>query len=151
MELWFSHGVNPKNESYVYALLPAMTEAETKAYYQNPDIEVLSNTADLQVVRDKKLNITGMVFWKAGSFGDITVDKPMIVMTQENNGEFRISVCDPTQKLSEANITVNKALTAINKDEYMTIDSSASTRISMDMNNSHGRTMEAVLFDTGDT
>ena len=151
MELWFSHGVNPENESYVYALLPAMTEAQTKAYAQNPDIEILSNTADLQVVRDKKLNVTGMVFWKAGSFGDITVDKPMIVMMQENNGELRISACDPTQKLSAANITVNKALAEVKKDKCMTIDCGTTTRISMDMNNSCGRTMEAVLFNAADT
>jgi len=147
MELWFSHGINPENGTYAYTLLPAKTAEETKAYAEDPDIEILSNTADLQVVRDRKLNATGMVFWKAGTYGDITVDQPMIVMMQEENGKVTFSACDPTHKLEEASITLHRALLPAEQDPMMTITGEDTVKISMDLKNSNGRTLEATLMD----
>ena len=143
MELWFSHGVNPASETYAYTLLPGKTAEETRMYAINPDIEVLSNTPELQAVRDKKLNLKGIVFWTAGSFGDITVDKPMIVMIRENDGKTTISACDPTQKQSEATITINRKLTATERDIMMTAESGgANTVILLNLENSNGRTLQ---------
>ena len=74
-ELWFDHGVNPDNEAYVYTLLPGKSVEQTAAYAQNPDISVLCNTPQLQVVQENTLGITGMVFWQAGTWEDITVSQ----------------------------------------------------------------------------
>ncbi len=144
MELWFSHGVDPEGGTYAYALLPNKTPDETAAYAADPDIEILSNTPELQAVRDKKAGLTGIVFWEAGSYGDITVDKPMIVMMEEADGKIKISASDPTQKLSEANITVKRAMKPISSDIMMSVtNSAAGAVIHLDLKDSQGRPMQA--------
>ncbi len=99
-ELWLSHGKKPSDASYSYVMLPEKNVEETKAYTANPDITIVKNTTDIHVVRENTLGITAMVFWKAGTYGDITVDQPMIVMVQEKGGKYSISACDPTQELT---------------------------------------------------
>lgn len=150
MELWLSHGVNPENETYVYALLPNKTAEETKAYAENPDIEILANTPDLQVVRDKKLNVTGMVFWKAGTYGDITVSEPMIVMVKKNKNETVISACDPTHKLENAVISINRELRVKESDAAMEITEGENTSITLNLSGSDGRSAEAVFENVAD-
>ncbi|MDE7185359.1 MAG: hypothetical protein K2O40_13055, partial [Lachnospiraceae bacterium] len=56
-----------KKESYSYVLLPSMNSEEIKAYAENPDIQVLSNSTFAQAVVDHKANAAGYIFW-----GDIT-------------------------------------------------------------------------------
>ena len=147
MELWLSHGVNPTGGAYSYVLLPSKTAEETSRYAENPDIEILSNTAEIQAVREKTLGITGIVFRKAGTFRNITADKPMIVMVREKDGQTAISASDPTHKLDSAKITVNKALTPTEYDPLMDIDAQDSTVISLNLENSDGRTLQAVFDD----
>lgn len=151
MELWFSHGVNPAGGTYAYTLLPGKTTDQTRAYAENPDIEILQNTPELQVVRENTLGITGYVFWDAGSFGDITVDKPMIVMVREQDGKITVSACDPTHKLTEGVITVNKALKPVEQDVMMSAEAAAATAIKINFAESDGRTMEAVFYNGDDT
>lgn len=143
LDMWFTHGKNPENETYSYVLLPMKTAEETKEYAENPDIEILSNTALLQAVRENKTGATGIVFWKKGTFENISVSNPMIVMTRECNGEYVVSFCDPTQKLSDAEITVKgKNLSVISRDEKITVTNGSDTVIKADLDSSMGRTLE---------
>ncbi|MBR3934408.1 MAG: discoidin domain-containing protein [Clostridia bacterium] len=140
-ELWFSHGVNPTDSGYAYVLLPGKTSAETSAFASKQNITVLSNTPDLQVAKDNRTGITYYVFWKAGTFGDIIVSKPCMVITRETETGFELSVSDPTQKLSKNTVTVNKALSVTEADEYATVTAEGSTtKILLNLENSVGRT-----------
>ena len=143
MELWFCHGKNPDGGSYAYTLLPGKTAEETANYAGNPDIEILANTPALQVVREKRLHLTCMVFWEAGSYGAVTVDKPMIVMLQEQDGVVTVSISDPTQKLTEGTVWISRPMTVGKKDDKMTIKNGDAVQITMDFVKSDGRTMEA--------
>ena len=74
LSLAVPHGENANNkldsfkkESYSYVLLPGMDSGEVKAYAENPDIQVLSNSTFAQAVVDHKTNAAGYIFW-----GDIT-------------------------------------------------------------------------------
>ena len=149
MELWFDHGTNPNGAAYAYTLLPGKTAEQTKAYAENPDIEVLKNTPKLQVVREKKLNITGIVFWEAGTYNGITANKPMIVMLKEENGKTTVSVCDPTQLLTEAELVIDQKLAALKCDPKMSVTSDDKTHIKIDFKDSDGRSMEVSLTDDG--
>lgn len=103
LELYINHGKNFKNESYAYVLLPTMTQEETNAYCASPDIEILSNTSEVQAVKDGSTNTTGYVFWKATAFDGITVSAPCTVTVCGNT----IAISDPTMKLDTLTVTVN--------------------------------------------
>ena len=143
-ELWFSHGSNPTNGAYAYTLLPGKTSDETEAYAKRDGVEILANNNDVQAVYDKKLGITGIVFWKAGAFGDITVNKPCIVICREGENGFEIAVSDPTQKLKSVNVTVNKAISPVELDECITYkEVNKAAALTCNMENSAGRSMKA--------
>ena len=107
IELWTDHGVNPENGTYAYAVLPAMTAEETKAFAENPTFEVLRNDEKIQAVRENSLGITGIVFWQTQSIEGISVSNPCILMLKDTgDGTVEVSVCDPTQKLSGMSVTL---------------------------------------------
>ena len=144
-ELWIDHGVNPSGGAYAYVMLPGKSAEETGSYVQNPDIEILENTPSLQVVKEKTLGITQMVFWEAGTYGDITVDAPMSLMVEEKDGKRKITVSDPTRKLSNANITVEGVWIEEASDEKVSVLSADNTKLTIDFEDSDGRSMEVVL------
>ena len=148
-ELWISHGKTPQNGTYSYVMLPEKTVEEIQAYTKNPDVKVLMCTEDIHVVREETLGITAIVFWKAGSYGGITVDQPMILMVQEQNGTYEFSVSDPTQELKSATITVSKILSLRNGDAELTVSGSGKTIIEADFSKNPGKSLSAT-FSVGE-
>ena len=107
--LWFNHGIKPKSESYEYIVVPGADENKLKNYTDELPITILSNTKEVQAISHNKLQLTGIVFYKAGSFkvgSDLTisVDQPALVLLDEQNKQ--ISISDPTAKLKELNLTL---------------------------------------------
>ncbi|MBR3934735.1 MAG: discoidin domain-containing protein [Clostridia bacterium] len=144
-ELWFSHGVNPTDGRYEYIVLPGKTEAETKAYYEARATKVLINNEKIQAVKDTSIGTTGIVFWEAGALDRVTVSAPLIVMYRETDTEFRIAVSDPTQKLTDAQVTINLPLELIDIDDRASSKSDANTTtLTLNLNGSDGRSFEAV-------
>ncbi len=141
LEVWIDHGSKPVNGSYSYVMLPNMTAEETQAYSATPDITVAKNTTSLHVVKENTLGITAMVFWKAGTYGDITVDKPMIVMVKELNGMYTLSACDPTQELTTATITINRPLNAWDINSKMTVSGTTKTTVKVNFSGAKGKTI----------
>lgn len=106
-EMWIKHGKNPVNDTYAYVTLPLKSAEETKAYSENPQVEIIANDEKLQAVKETSLGITGMVFWEKGTCGGITVDRPCIVMLKEAEGCIEISVSDPTHEETEIKLTLD--------------------------------------------
>lgn len=150
LELFLSHGKNPKDAAYAYTLLPNRTAEETAAYAANPDITVLSNTAAIQAVREKNTNITGMVFWQPGTFHGFTASIPMVVMVKETAEGTQIAVSDPsmshgsnmTDSLQAADcnngmsihdetvtLTVNRPLTLVSADSGIKAETKADSTV----------------------
>ena len=98
-----------------------MSPEETSAYAKNPGIEILSNTDKISAVYDKSSGTTGVVFWEAGTFDGITVDKPMIITYQRTEEGLNLVASDPTHKLTEATITTNEYIDIENADYRMTL------------------------------
>ncbi len=97
----FNHGAKPAlgEDTYAYALLPNMTEEETKAYNDNPDIAVIKNDDKAQAVKEKTLNMTGAVFFTDSDAvaGPLQSNKKAAVMIKEGtDGLLDVSVSDPT-------------------------------------------------------
>lgn len=102
LELYINHGRNFSNESYAYVLLPLMSLPDTRNYASNPEITILANNGKVMAVHDASSNMTGYIFWEAGTFNGITVDAPCTLMVSGSE----ISCADPTQKLSSIKVTL---------------------------------------------
>ncbi len=144
-ELWISHGKKPTDGSYSYVMLPEKSAEETQRYTADPDVKILKCSKELHVVKEEALGITAMVFWKAGSYGEITVSEPMIVMVREENGKYTISASDPTHNLSTGIITVNRALSTLSADAEIVVSGTDKTvlTVSFDKCYDKGKTVTA--------
>ena len=115
--MWMSHGKNPDNEKYVYFILPGLEDAKQLKQYDTTQITVEANTAQMQAVSHKSLNITQAIFYQAGELKckDFTLQakKPCVVMVKNTHtGQPEILVADPTQK---EKLVVNKDVMLIMK------------------------------------
>lgn len=104
--LGINHGVGPKDGSYAYIVVPGKTSAqEMKAYQKKNAIEILSNNAKVQAVRNTKLNVWMVTFFEAGTFThkelSVTVDKPCILMIKDiTSKSANLHIADPGQTQS---------------------------------------------------
>lgn len=104
--LGINHGVGPKDGSYAYIVVPGKTSAqEMEAYQKENAIEILSNNAKVQAVRNTKLNVWMVTFFEAGTFKhkelSVTVDKPCVLMVKDINAKSaNLHIADPGQTQS---------------------------------------------------
>ncbi len=145
-EMWLDHGLNPQNAAYSYVLLPGLTADETVAYAQTPDIEILSNTSSLQVVKDNSTGTAGYVFWRAGDYDGISTDSPLVIMQRPHAQGHTLTLADPTHKLNEAAITLDGIYYCTSLPENITLShQSGKTLINIDFSNSGGETFALTL------
>lgn len=146
-EAVLDHGVNPSDSSYAYALLPNMTNEQTRVYSASPDVEILSNTKSVQAVRNNSLGITSIVFWEAGTFDGVTVSHPMMVMLKENGTFVTLAVSDPTHKLTDATIKLNRIMQLGKSDTRITQSAiGTSSTFAVDFTESLGSTIQADIM-----
>ncbi|MCR2805264.1 polysaccharide lyase family 8 super-sandwich domain-containing protein [Paenibacillus soyae] len=151
MTLTMNHGTNPSNASYAYALLPGKSPAEVGAYAANAPIEVLSNTASLQAVKETTLNAVGANFWTdgtntlydAGGAPFLTSNKKASVMTIETAGAIDIALSDPTM-LNTGTIELEihrSAASVISKDPTIAVTQFGPTiKITASVGGARGKT-----------
>ena len=108
--LWIDHGSRVGGGHYAYAVLPHADADRMKAFSARPDVEVLSNTKDLQAVWHPGLGIGYAVFYRGGTLSvgsvSLTTDTPLMIMAQVRQGQApRITVSDPSRKLLKAHFS----------------------------------------------
>ena len=109
--LCLNHGITPERATYAYIVVPGIqSPEEMKSYRRKNNLEILANTENVQVVRNKKDDIWQMVFYDAGEF----TDKDMTVKTSKgcaliiknmDKNKAEVHIADPAQ--SRSDITVN--------------------------------------------
>jgi chondroitin AC lyase len=102
-QLSLSHGVKPSDGHYEYIVVPGLKDAKMMRNYNLSMLRILSNTADLQVVEHKGLDLLQLVFYKGGVFlgGDFSVkaDKACTILIEGLHTENPIiNVADPAQE-----------------------------------------------------
>jgi hyaluronate lyase len=120
-QLWFDHGTNPTGEAYAYALLPGKSGAQTGSYAADPDIAVLENSTAAQAVYEKRLGVTGAVFWADGlkwiqkdGANLISSSQKSSVMLRETAGSLEVAVSDPTQlNTGTVSIEINRSAASL--------------------------------------
>ena len=122
--LGINHGVGPKDGSYAYIVVPGKTSAqEMEAYQKENAIEILSNNAKVQAVRNTKLNVWMVTFFEAGTFKhkelSVTVDKPCVLMVKDINAKSaNLHIADPgqTQSPIKVELKIGKKKQALTAD-----------------------------------
>ena len=109
--LWFDHGIKPQNDSYQYIVVPGISPGDLETYARSLPLTVLSNTTEVQAVRQDQSGITGMVFIEAGEFKNgeawvMGVDHPCLVLLNEKKGT--VTVSDPTASLEEITVSLKR-------------------------------------------
>jgi chondroitin AC lyase len=112
--LWFDHGRRPAGASYQYIVVPDVTEQALDASSRNNrSIEVLSNTAGVQAVRQGTLGLVQAAFYQAGTLEvapgvSLRLDSPGMAMLKMEGGRLReLTLADPSRKLSRLLVTVS--------------------------------------------
>ncbi len=133
-EIWIEHGIAPKDKEYSYVLLPGATKEKIYEYAEKPDIEISENTKVLQAVEEKTLGITGVVFWKAGKYQNISTDTPLLMITEETKDGYKLFVSDPTHKKQSVVITVDGLFKAEGESDGFSVKTNEkSTRLTVDL------------------
>jgi chondroitin AC lyase len=112
--LWFDHGHRPSNASYQYIVVPDISlEQLQETAYDNRHIEILSNTAEMQAVRHRKLGLCQIAFYKAGEIEisegiKVKSESQGMVMLKLQAGRMdKMAISDPSRKLGRMRITVS--------------------------------------------
>ncbi len=144
-EIMIAHGKNPTDAGYAYVLLPNKTEEETADYAKAPDITILSNTKALAAVRENKLQLTAAAFYEAGRLGGIRVSKPLLLMYRQEGDTLTLSVADPTQKLSNAQVILDEKWLSVQADPEVTVLNGQKTVVNFYFAKASGKTITVTL------
>lgn len=112
--LGFNHGKRPTNDSYQYIVVPNISEQELmKTSNNNRDIDVISNTANIQAVKNNQLDIAQIAFYSAG---EVAISKEiklkmdsqgMAMITMKGDRVQKLTLSDPSRKLHRILITLS--------------------------------------------
>lgn len=112
--LWFDHGKKPNDASYEYIVVPDVSEQElNQSSRTNRSVEILSNTPELQAVRQSQLGISQLAFYKAGTIDiekgvTVQLDSPGMLMLKMQDGRLHeLTVADPSRKQSRVLVSVS--------------------------------------------
>ncbi|CAN5921915.1 polysaccharide lyase 8 family protein [soil metagenome] len=113
-KLWFNHGVSPDSGSYQYIVVPNVRERELmETSRNNRHIEIIANTSDVQAVKNNKLGIGQVAFYKAGEvkIGEglkVRMDSQGMAMLKVRGDKVQeLTVSDPSRKLSKVLVTLS--------------------------------------------
>ncbi len=121
-EINLYHGKNPSDAKYEYIILPNATAEATEAYSKAPEVEIISNTKEIQAVRKSSLGLTFITFFEAGECEGIGASAPCIVSILQKDGELEISVSDPTHKAKTVELTLDRSYELINAPLIASVD-----------------------------
>ncbi len=111
--LGIDHGHRPGNASYQYIVVPGVTTEELAATSaNNRNIEILSNSPEIQAVKHNGLDICQIVFYKAGKIeiargASVRMDSQGMAMLKiKENRVTELTVSDPSRMLTRITITI---------------------------------------------
>jgi chondroitin AC lyase len=139
-KLWLNHGERPSDAKYQYIVVPATSVEKLGQNISKSNIEILVNTPELQVVKNKTLQICQAVFYKAGEIQvseklKLICDNPGIVMIKMNGERvIEISVTDPNRELGKFHLSIS-AKTEKTGDNFSAVwnEKPGFTNISVDL------------------
>lgn len=119
-KMWFSHSTKPQAEKYAYIVVPGLGNANEMAKYDINKIKILSNTEDIQAVKNVALNMLQIVFYQAGTLNVdgfvINADQGCLVYIKDlNTKNPTLFVADPTQEISSISLNIKLPNQSVSK------------------------------------
>ena len=164
LELYLVHGKGNgtlDNSNYYYAYLPEASVEQTNAYAANPDVTLLARNSDVHAVLEKKLGIVAANFFVDAAEQTVEVDDSStavksiaatslcsVIVSKGEDGQYRISVADPTRSYSTLDLTVQiEGISEIvGKDDKVTASISGDTvTVKVNTQGSLGATYELTV------
>lgn len=147
LTLYFDHGTNPAGGTYSYVILPGMSSSAVSAYAANPDITVLQNNSIATAVRENKLGVTAVNYWRDTSNGvaGVGFDRKAAAIWRNDGNILEIGVSDPTQTNSAGiSVDLNLATTAtLQLDPGVVVLQASPLRLWFGTSNTLGATLRA--------
>jgi hyaluronate lyase len=149
LTMYFDHGTNPSNGTYSYVLLPGMSASEVAAYAGNPDVVVLQNNSIATAVRESRLGITAVNYWRdtsnqvAGT--GLSFDHKAAAIFKNDGTFLEVGVSDPTQT-NTVGINVdftNSATAVLWTDSGVKVLQTSPLKICFNTSNTFGATLRA--------
>jgi hypothetical protein len=139
-----------KKEYYSYVLLPGMTESDTKAYSESPDIEIICNSSMVQAVRDRKAGASGYLFWgdqnREIRVGEVAAVKGAVtIVKDEDTHTMTVGMCDVHQINSSLTFRVyGNGLQLIEADDGVSVTTDESgAKLVVNTSGAAGKTFTA--------
>ena len=107
-KLWLSHGMQPKNGSYSYILVPNASEDKMTSLYKSNPFKIMNTKVQQSVVMTDEKK-AGIVFYKGGTAtikGGISVDAPCVILLEEQSNHLDFAISDPSQKLTKIDVSI---------------------------------------------
>ncbi|ASN21263.1 polysaccharide lyase 8 family protein [Arthrobacter sp. YN] len=101
------HGTDPVASGYAYMVLPAADHSTTFSQSANPDVKVLANSAEVQMVEVAKDKLVMANFFAAGSAGGYAASGPCTLASRQSGDKLTLSVADPSRTQSSVRITLD--------------------------------------------
>ena len=107
--VWVEHGKQPKNESYEYIVVPGIDYNGLKKYSTKLPVEIISNTSEIQAVKQHKLQQVGMAFFQAGQLDiseniSVKTNSPILLLFDFKSNKLTAS--EPTGKINVVSISI---------------------------------------------
>ena len=102
-QIVLSHGVNPVDKGYAYAIIPFADAAKAEKFLSDVPFEIVENSPAAQVIREKATGDIYCVFHQAGATAGISTETPILCSVKGGV----LYACDVTQKLTNVTIKVN--------------------------------------------
>ncbi len=111
------HGVNPKNGTYTYILVPGESIEYVSEYAKAPKVQILRNDTEIQAVYHPGLEILQAVFRKPGELEyaegkKISVDRACMIMVRKIASGYEIVMQNPEQTYVTVNVGINEKMEA---------------------------------------
>jgi chondroitin AC lyase len=103
--LWINHGVNcAESNSYEYVVLPSVSQAGLKEFANQPTLDVLANSRDIQAVKSKDNLLFQFVFHKQGKIQTFSATEfleaktlGLIQVEKNSENQLTLTVAEPSQ------------------------------------------------------
>lgn len=109
--LWLDHGMRPQQGTYAYIVVPDKHTAQEMNEYDVANIKILVNNESVQAVKNQKLDMWQMVFFKPGSFSyegiTVTVDVPCAIILNKMNSRPIMHIADPGHLEKKINVEIS--------------------------------------------
>ncbi|MFL5743419.1 MAG: polysaccharide lyase family 8 super-sandwich domain-containing protein [Niastella sp.] len=113
--VWIEHGSQPANSQYAYLVVPNTSLTNFKKRVAKSTPVIVRNDTTVQAVSSGTGKLNAVVFYQPAVVVlpdglQLRADKPVMVLLQQTNDAYYITVSDPLYTQKDLTLTINKPL-----------------------------------------